>query len=56
MLAALKPSAAGLEAEQLKAERDKALAQVEALKKENAKLEYRVIHLVRALAMLEAKK
>lgn len=108
LLAALKPSAAGLEAEQLKADRDKAsaraatspsppecasggvgspfpqylnlvkrppasihpwfhqpshprslqaLTQVEALKKDNAKLEYRVMHLIRALDMLlEAKK
>lgn len=33
-----------------------ALAQVELLKNENAKLEYRVLHLLRALNMLEAQQ
>jgi hypothetical protein len=33
-----------------------ALAQVAALKKENARLEYRILHLLRALNALEAQK
>jgi len=43
------------EVQRLKQERDDALAQVAALKKEKGQLEYRILHLLRSLEAEEAK-